>query len=285
MPGGPETWPSARGAMPTDTMRMDEPAVTKAPRSAMTATVLALRLAAASAVIAALTLYTRPRLRPEPTEPPWAAAPFVPAAPEPAAPASAARLDLAEPISATADGLTARLDPQSGRREDTLTRGTFDGLEASAVRVTLSRGISTGPSPSLFVLIARRAADGPAIGQPALAVMRSGPHGVLDTKFGTVETLEVTLGGTVQRTCTGFVTRQAVARIDGWVCAPMARPPEARSLGCLLDALTLVDLGDPETMAAFSAAAHPGRICNPNTRVAEATGRIGSIAQRAHTKK
>ena len=261
-------------------------------RTALSLGALGLRLVLASAAIALLCVCAwRPGGGPAATVPGMTLAVagaglgFVPTMPAPPVPVAlpAARFDVAE-LGLAPVRVSARIDPRSGLREDTLTRGDFDALKAPALRVTLTRGTDAGMAPTLFVLLARRAATGPTIDRPALSVLRTGSRGQVDTKFGAAETLEVTFGGPTPRTCAGFVTRSAAFRLDGWSCAPFGRPPEARALACTLDALSFVDLGDPETTVAF-AVASSGRSCPFVAKVAEASGGAGSIGKRSRNKK
>ncbi|MCJ2070266.1 hypothetical protein MKK75_15905 [Methylobacterium sp. J-030] len=202
---------------------------------------------------------------------------YLPAVPAPP-PVAAALFDLAEP---GIDPLrvSAAIDPRTGLREDVLSRGEVAAVEAPALRVTLTRGGEPGAVPTLFVLMARRAASG-----PALAVIKTGSRDHIRTKFGVVETLEITFGGPVPRTCLGFVSREVGFRLDGWLCAPLGQPPRAYALACTLDALSLLDLADPETTAAFSAAAPATRTC-PVMKVAAVSGPIATAGKRSRNKK
>lgn len=243
------------------------------------------RLALAVAVITALSCYARPKV--ERSGAARLASPVVPS--EPAVPVAdpppVAQFDLAEPGADPVRLAPGRIDGRTGQREDSLTRGDFDTAEAPMLRVTLTRRPSAELPTSLFVLMARRAAAGPEIGLPALSVVRTGPHREILTKFGSVELLEVTLAGASRRTCTGFGTREAAFRLDGWVCAPLGRPPEAQSVGCTIDALRLVDLADPDTTAAFSAGPRNAESCASARPAADAAARTGSIGRRAPSKK
>lgn len=243
---------------------------------------VSLRLAAAAVMIAAICHLAPPA--PPPAAPIATLEPFVPSA-VPASPPPAlgtARLALSEPGIDPVRVSPGRLDPATGLREDTLSRGTFEAIEAPALRLTVTRGAEAGRAPSLFVLLARRAAGG-----PALAVLRTGGYGRIATKFGAVETLDVTLGGRLQRTCTGFVTRDAALRIDGWLCAPLGRAPEPRMLACTLDALSLEDPADPAAAAIFrTAEARRSSACDRPSVTADPAARTGSIAGRpARSKK
>ena len=246
---------------------------------------LGLRLLLAAAAITTLSLAARTR-----REVPAVAkieAPFVPSvAARPASPPlPPARFGTAEPGLEPVRVVAARIDPRTGAREDTLTRGAFDTLEVPALRVTLTRG-ANGRAPSgLFVLMARRAANGPAIDGPALAVVRTGPSGRIDTKFGSVDILEVTLAGPARRTCTGFATHDTPFQLDGWLCAPLGQAPDPRSLACAIDALSLVDLADADATAAFSAAPDPERSCQTGPPPAEGPSRTGSIGRGRRSKK
>ena len=219
-----------------------------------------------------------------PVAPVIAAEPFAPSAlpatPQPAA-IGTARLSLSEPGLDPVLVSPGQLDPATGLREDTLSRGTFEAIEAPALRLTLTRGAEAGHAPSLFVLLARRAAGG-----LALAVVRTGGYRRIATKFGAVETLDVTLSGGLLRTCTGFVTRDSALRIDGWLCAPLGQPPEPRMLACTLDALSLEDPADPAAAAIFRApAAGRSAGCDRPTVMADPAARTGSIAGRAARSK
>ncbi|KTS11684.1 hypothetical protein SB2_18825 [Methylobacterium radiotolerans] len=249
---------------------------------------LGVRIVLASAAIALL--WALPRWTAEtpgvaPAAPVAAETAFVPsvqASPAPPA-ASVAQFGLAEP-GLDPVRVSARVDPRTGLREDTLIRGDVAAIEAPALRVQLTRGFRSGAPPTLFVLMARRAANGPALDRPALAVARTGARDQIRTKFGAVETLEMTFAGPAQRTCTGFVTRDTAFQLDGWLCAPLARPPEPQALGCMLDALSLVDLADAATTAAFSVAPDPAGAC-PASSGTEPPGRAGSLIRRPQNKK
>lgn len=246
---------------------------------------LSLKLAAACAAVALLALFARGRTEapPQLPAPPAAETPFVPAtlaAPvRSAAPSMPGRLGLDEREAIDPVRLEpARINPVTGLREETLARGDFDAIEASALRLTLARDAG-GETPGLFVTLVRRGAD-----EPGIAVVRTGARGRIETKFGPVETLEATLAGGARRVCTGFATLGASPlRIDGWLCAPLAQPPEPRSLACTLDALTL-DGAEGSTADLFRAAEarrDPGcRPLQPSAATEPPAGRTGSIRVR-----
>lgn len=279
--------------MPTEFSSATEEEPPAIRRRGLTLLGLTLRIAAASAMIAGLSLYAGRAARPP--VPTSVAAPSavpssavlssalpsaVPAAPVPM-PAEPVRLGLAEPGLDPVRVTPGRRDPATGLRADVLSRGAFESLETPALHLTLTRGAQAGRAPGLFVLLARGAADG-----PALAVVRTGAYGRIATKFGAVETLEATLSGPLQRRCTGFVTRESAVRIDGWFCAPLGRAPEPRALACTLDALSLDDPADPASVAAFrTPAGRRGPGCDPASASVDPAGRTGSIARRTATFK
>jgi len=178
----------------------------------------------AAALVLGLSLLARETLR---AHPPVAGggslsvalAPGAPDAPGPAEAPTGLRLKLEEPDSTGALPRTAL--PVSG--ETRLSEGAFETVESAHALVALSESQEEG-SRSLFVTLARRAADG-----PGLAVTRTGERGLVQTKFGAVETLEATLVGGIGRVCTGFAAADPrPVRIEGWLCAPLGRPPEPR---------------------------------------------------------
>lgn len=259
-----------------------------------------MQVLAAGAVVAVLSLAARGG-GPDPAAPAMEAPPgpgFVPVSAQAVRPAmplalSAPRFRLNDPEAIEAPRAeAARLNPSSGRREDLLVQGGFDTIEAPYLRLTLTEASETEPGPSLFITLARRAADG-----QALAVIRTGERGAIETKFGPMETLQFTLGGEGKRACTGFASLNPDAlRLDGWLCAPLGQAPEPRAITCLLDKVVLNGQASPEREAAFAsfeARRDPG--CGPPALVATVSPRdfgseTGSIPSRAtrksgHTKK
>lgn len=137
----------------------------------------------------------------------------------------------------------------SGRREDGLVQGQFDAIDAAYLRVTVGETPQAEPNPSLFVMLARRAAD-----LRGLSVTRTAARGTLDTKFGPFETVEMTLQGEGARQCTGFQSvGSASVRIDGWYCGLLGQVPEPSAVACSIDRLRLT--GPVET--AFTEADRP----------------------------
>lgn len=212
------------------------------------------------------------------------AAAFVPSAAVPTRPAiplaaSAPRYRLDDPDALDpARAEPGRLDPATGRREDTLAQGAFETIDAPYLRATMGEASSTDANPSLFVTLVRRAADG-----PGLSIERTGERGRIDTKFGPVETLEATLAGSGRRVCTGFATVAASSiRLDGWLCAPLGQPPEPRAIVCALDKIVLDNRADPILDAAFRRFETPRDArCRTLTSTAEKTAETGSIERRS----
>lgn len=195
-----------------------------------------------------------------------------------------APLRLAEPGIDPVTIEPGRIDPRTGHREDVLGRGRFDALEVPVLRLALTRGPGAEQAPSLFVLLARRAAKPPAGGSP-LAVLRTGSRGAVETRFGTVEILEAVLAGPATRRCTAFVVRQAGLRLDGYLCAPLGTAPEAGSLACTIDSLDLDDPADPTASATFRSAKASSACDHAGLIASDPAGRTGSITRRRPNTK
>ena len=243
--------------------------------------ILALGIIAVLSVYAHRIALTQPARDVEPVSTDVA---FVPSAAVPARPAiphaaSGPRYRLDDP-----DALDpprsepGRIDPATGRREDTLTQGTFETIDSPYLRVTIGEASFGEANPSLFVSLVRRAAVG-----SGLSIERTGERGRIGTKFGPVETLEATLAGSGRRVCAGFVTvGDSSVRIDGWLCAPLGQPPEPRAIVCALDKIVVDGRAEPFADGAarrFEAARDPG--CRPLTPSAGQAAETGSIERRS----
>ncbi|WP_375466197.1 hypothetical protein [uncultured Methylobacterium sp.] len=242
---------------------------------------LAGRILGCAALIGTLSLLSRETMRAHPPVP--APMPgsglgiaFVPSAPPPARPAApipvSGRLRLD-----TGDAEPVRVEPAGGPNADTISRGDFPSIEAAHLRLTLTRAAAAA-TPSLFVTLVRRAAEG------SLSVVRTGARGRIATKFGAMETLEATLAGPPRRVCTGFSSVEALPiRLDGWLCAPLGQPPEPRTLACTLDGLSLDDRTDQAMQAVFAQAERRRDPTCASARTISASdpaGRTGSIGRR-----
>ncbi|GJE56266.1 hypothetical protein [Methylobacterium thuringiense] len=242
---------------------------------------LAARLALAAAVIAGLSLFARDRTGSAPSPRAWTEPQRLVQAPavRAAIPASTAgpllAMDSGDP---PARAEPPRWNAATGLREDALTQGSFDAIEAPFLRLTMTEtGQSPEPATSLFVTLARRAAE-----MQGLSVLRTGVRGTVETKFGPFETVEATLSGQGSRLCTGFAGIGAKAmRIDGWLCGVLGQAPEPRAVACAIGAVRLAIAATPTIEVAFGEAElRRSAGCGPeggvagNTRGSDETGSI-----------
>lgn len=236
------------------------------------------KVVVAAALITGLTLAAKGTMQHKPVAEPWTDPPG-------AASAQLARAAVPTPLGGPllrldpVEGEQAgraeppRWNPASGLREDALGAGSFDAIEAPFLRITLTEiGPDTDPPPSLFVALARRAAE-----MQGLSVLRTGLRGQLETKFGAVETVDTTLSGQGIRTCTGFRSiAQSRMRIDGWLCGLLGQAPDEKAVACALDRLALASRAG-ETLETAFADADARRLagCGPvSTSRAESTGSL-----------
>lgn len=133
-----------------------------------------------------------------------------------------------------------------GGREDTLVAGAFG--DPRYARVTFSHRIPTTPR-SFYVDMVRRAADA------GLAVERNGQTSMVATKFGAVESAELTLAGPAEQNCQAFRYRDddAAFGFQGWLCGIGALPADVQRLTCFIDAMTISG-GDQSLVALFARA-------------------------------
>lgn len=201
---------------------------------------IAAKLTVCAALIAGLSLAARDRLHaPEPrdwTDPPRTenTAPRMVASSEPLLTLVEAASELPVPPPRAEP---SRWDPTRGQREDSVSQGSFDAIEAPWLLVTATDpgAARTEPGPSLFVTLVRRAADG-----RGLAVTRTGERGAVATRYGSFETLEAVLSGDGARTCTGFRSLDLnTLRLDGWLCGILGQAPEPRALACAIERIAL----------------------------------------------
>lgn len=241
---------------------------------------LAAQLTVCAALIAGLSLAARDRMSaPEPrdwTDPPRseAVAPRNRAMAEPLLTLGEAADPTAPPPRVEA----SRWDPTRGQREDAVSQGSFDAIEAPWLVVTATDpGARTEPAPSLFVTLVRRAADG-----RGLSVTRTGERGVVATRYGGFETLEAVLSGDGTRTCTGFRSLDLNSvRLDGWLCGILGQVPEKRAVACALERIALSGRV-AATLGAGEADRRGDTACGPDAVAKTALGdRTGSIAMAA----
>lgn len=198
---------------------------------------LVAKLVLSAALIAGLSLVARDRATvPEPqrvwSEPPRAAegARRAIAATEPLLTLRGDAADLPPQIEPT------RWNSGNGQREDSVSQGAFDLIEAPYLLVTATdAGGRIEPGSSLFVTLVRRAADG-----RGLSVLRTGERGVVATRLGAFETVETTLSAMGKRGCVGFRSLDLkTVSIDGWLCGILGQAPEPRTVACAIDRVTL----------------------------------------------
>lgn len=248
---------------------------------------LAARFAFAAAVIAGLTMFARDRMVPGAAPRVWsepqagAAGNGVRAAKPAASPGPLLALDASDP---TAKAEPPRWNAATGLREDALTQGSFDAIEAPFLRLTMTEaGPTSEPAASLFITLARRAAE-----MRGLSVVRTGVRGAIETKFGRFETVEATLSGEGTRLCTGFAAIGTKAmRIDGWLCGVLGQAPEPQAVACAIDGLKLAIAATPMIEVAFGEAElRRATGCGPvpdGAATAPKTDETGSIAGRKTT--
>ncbi len=89
-----------------------------------------------------------------------------------------------------------------------------------------------------------------------MSIQRSGAVTPLQSRFGRVETADVTLSdGETSRACIAF-RRDAgdlLLGMGGWWCGGLSRPADRQQLACLLDRLDLLSAADDRVLrAAFA---------------------------------
>ncbi len=151
----------------------------------------------------------------------------------------------------------ARRHRTSGGRIDTMSFGAPDFEKRSYLRLSLYRpGGEDFERSTFFVDMARHAASA------HLSVARSAAPDALTTRFGDFEAADVTLSGAAGETpCLGFrlLADKPDFSITGVACGTRERPMDRAILNCTLDRLDLLAAGDDRPLAAFFAAAEPGR--------------------------
>jgi hypothetical protein len=151
-----------------------------------------------------------------------------------------------------------------GGREDTLVVGAPG--EARYARVTFSHGLPITPR-SLYVDVVRRAAEA------GLSVERNGLSGLLVTKFGSLESASITLGGPAEQNCQAFRFHgpDSVFGFQGWLCGQDAQPVEKADLACFIDNMTLSGAAEIGLKALFARTEKArSETCPPPARTASA---------------
>lgn len=144
----------------------------------------------------------------------------------------------------------ARRTQDGTRREDALVYGSFaEPRPHLALRLSLDQSPDLLSQPFVIAVVRDAAARG-------MSIQRSGAVVPLQSRFGRIETADVTLSdGETSRTCIAF-RREAgdlPLGIGGWWCGGTARPADRQQLACLLDRLDLLSAADDRTLrAAFA---------------------------------
>lgn len=155
-------------------------------------------------------------------------------------------------------GYEARRSQDGVRREDMLSFGEFGEdkpLLSLKLQVNREGDMQAAPAglsqPFVIALVRDSAARG-------LSVGRSGATTPVESKFGTVETADISLSdGGIGRACIGFRHLGAAAHLSfsGWLCGGEAKPADRAQLACMLDRIDLLSAGDdPELRAVFAKA-------------------------------
>jgi hypothetical protein len=164
----------------------------------------------------------------------------------------------------------ARRHANGRGREDSLSLGSFDEPGAY-IRVSLYRpGPEAGESGTLFLDLARRAAEA------GLSVERSAVSTTMGSKFGPIEVADVLLEGTqAGRACLAFrhLSVDPDFRISGWSCGGAGRPVDRVQLACQLDRLNLLSGADDKPLRALFLAAERNRDASCSPPRLSATGR------------
>jgi hypothetical protein len=200
-----------------------------------------------------------------PTRPAAAPAPILPVA---AAPAAPAWIEVNRPFQTydLAGGRFARLplayaarrDAAGTGRRDILTYGIALPGEAFLRLVVSRQGAEPAPDTTVFLDVARLAAGA------GLAVTRSGLAATLDTRFGVVETIGLSVARRDRSApCLGFrladPASAAVLGLAGMACGTDERPIDPTSLACTIEKIDLVSAGDDEELRAVFVAAERRR--------------------------
>ncbi len=144
----------------------------------------------------------------------------------------------------------SRRTQDGARREDTLVYGVFAEPRAHLLlRLSLDQNQDQLSQPFVIAMVRDAAARG-------MSVQRSGVAVPLQSRFGRVETADVTLSdGETSRACIAF-RREAgdlPLGLGGWWCGGQSRPADRQQLACMLDRLDLLSAADDRALrAAFA---------------------------------
>ncbi len=153
---------------------------------------------------------------------------------------------------------------ERGDQEDALNWHGAASAKPEA-KVTLTRTISGGTPPSLFIDMTRQQAE------RGMAVKKASQVGMLETKFGAMEVADMTFADANDQSlaCLAFrsAPKAASMKLSGWYCAPQGSAAERPELACLLDRLTLLKSGQDKDLHRFFTEAEQARKPCPTTRV------------------
>jgi hypothetical protein len=139
----------------------------------------------------------------------------------------------------------SRRTQDGARREDTLVYGVFAEPRAHLLlRLSLDRNPDRLSQPFVIATVREAAGRG-------MSIQRSGAAAPLDSRFGRIETADVTLSdGETSRACIAF-RREAgdlPFGLSGWWCGGPSRPADRQQLSCLLDRLDLLSAADDRAL-------------------------------------
>ena len=167
----------------------------------------------------------------------------------------------------------ARRHNPGGGREDIFTFGAPGGDRGFARVVAYRIGSEAGPPGTMFLEMARRAAEA------GFAVARSAFPAPLPTRFGLLEVADLTLAGDGgEQRCMAWrmVADEQDLRVTGWLCGAEGKPVDRQALTCFAERL---DLPAPQTdkglRALFSAAERPR---SPGCPISQAAGECRPVA-------
>lgn len=255
-PLSPEGFRSVRSRLSFATR--DDPAETV--RARLSWPVLLFGGIVASMIVLAMLALARRPIAPAATPAPVLAVAATPAAP--------AWIEINRPFQAydLAGGRFARLplayaarrDAAGTGRQDILTYGVALPGEAFLRLLVSRQGAEPAPDTTVFLDVARLAAGA------GLAVTRSGLATNLYTRFGTVETVGLSVARRDRSApCLGFRLADPVSAgvlgLTGIACGTDERPIDPTGLACTIEKIDLVSAGDDEDLRAVFVAAERRR--------------------------
>jgi hypothetical protein len=131
------------------------------------------------------------------------------------------------------------------RRQDSLSFGAFAEAQPHLdLRFLTGQGLDQPPQPFVIGLVREAASRG-------MSVQRSSPPTAIETRFGAVETSDVTLSdGQASRPCIAFrkSADEMPLELSGWWCGAATRPADRQQLVCLIDRIDLVNAADDRAL-------------------------------------